>query len=66
MGCNVLANDDEIACKAGANKVIAEFPDVCLSPPSPPAGPSLSHIRTRRSPRICRKEASRFWIGTRR
>jgi hypothetical protein len=39
MGCNVFANDDEIACKAGANKVIAEFPDVCLSPPSPPAGP---------------------------
>jgi hypothetical protein len=29
----------EIACKAGDNKVISAFPDVCLSPPSPPAGP---------------------------
>jgi hypothetical protein len=39
MGCDVYANGDEIACKAGAGKVIAAFPDVCLSPPSPPAGP---------------------------
>jgi hypothetical protein len=39
MGCDVFANGDEIACKAGDGKVIAAFPDVCLSPPSPPAGP---------------------------
>ncbi len=39
MGCEVYANDNEIACKAGDGKVIAAFPDVCLSPPSPPAGP---------------------------
>lgn len=39
MNCNVFANGNEIACKKGGNKVIAEFPDVCLSPPSPPAGP---------------------------
>jgi hypothetical protein len=39
MACEVYANDDEIACKAGDGKVIAAFPDVCLSPPSPPAGP---------------------------
>ena len=39
MGCDVYANDNEIACKAGDGKVIAGFPDVCLSPPSPPAGP---------------------------
>jgi hypothetical protein len=39
MGCEVYANGDEIACKAGDNKVIAAMPDVCLSPPSPPAGP---------------------------
>jgi hypothetical protein len=39
MSCEVYANGNEIACKAGGNKVIAEFPDVCLSPPSPPAGP---------------------------
>ena len=39
MGCEVYANGNEIACKAGDGKVIAAFPDVCLSPPSPPAGP---------------------------
>ncbi len=39
MSCNVFANNNEISCKKGGNKVIAEFPDVCLSPPSPPAGP---------------------------
>lgn len=39
MGCEVYANGDEIACKAGDGKVIAAFPDVCLSPPSSPAGP---------------------------
>jgi hypothetical protein len=39
MGANVFANGMEIACKAGAAKVICAFPDVCLSPPSPPAGP---------------------------
>jgi hypothetical protein len=39
MGCDVYADGDEIACKAGDGKVIAAFPDVCLSPPSPPAGP---------------------------
>jgi hypothetical protein len=39
MGCDVFANGDEIACKAGDGKVITAFPDVCLSPPSPPTGP---------------------------
>jgi hypothetical protein len=39
MGCDVFANSNAIACKAGDAKVIAAFPDVCLSPPSPPAGP---------------------------
>lgn len=39
MPCDVYANGSEIACKAGDGKVIAEFPDVCMSPPSPPAGP---------------------------
>jgi hypothetical protein len=39
MGCEVYANNNEIACKGGDNKVIADMPDVCLSPPSPPAGP---------------------------
>jgi hypothetical protein len=35
----VFANDNEIAARSDLNKVIANFPDVCLSPPSPPAGP---------------------------
>lgn len=39
MGCDVYADGDEIACEAGGGKVIAAFPDVCMSPPSPPAGP---------------------------
>ena len=39
MGKGVFANGMEIAHKSGNNKVIAAFPDVCMSPPSPPAGP---------------------------
>jgi len=39
MANEVYADMMEIACKAGMGKVIAAFPDVCLSPPSPPAGP---------------------------
>jgi hypothetical protein len=39
MGNAVFANGREIACKSGSGQVIAAFPDVCLSPPSPPAGP---------------------------
>lgn len=39
MGTEVYANGNEIACKKGGGKVIASFPDVCMSPPSPPAGP---------------------------
>ena len=39
MANDVYANGLEIACKAAAGKSVAAFPDVCLSPPSPPAGP---------------------------
>lgn len=39
MSNAVYANGREIACKAGSGKSIAAFPDVCLSPPTPPAGP---------------------------
>ena len=39
MGKNVFANGMEISAKASDNKSIASMPDVCLSPPSPPAGP---------------------------
>jgi hypothetical protein len=36
---NVFAGTWEIAAENGMNKSIARFPDVCMSPPSPPAGP---------------------------
>ncbi|MFE8602412.1 DUF4150 domain-containing protein [Archangium violaceum] len=39
MGKNVYANGMEIAHEAGDAKVVAAFPDVCLSPPPPPTGP---------------------------
>jgi len=39
MGSNVFANGMEISGKATPNKSVAAMPDVCLSPPSPPAGP---------------------------
>ncbi|MGW8392280.1 DUF4150 domain-containing protein [Pseudoduganella sp. HUAS MS19] len=39
MSHEVYADGMEIAAKSGMNKAIAQFPDVCLSPPSPPAGP---------------------------
>jgi hypothetical protein len=36
---NTFANGRSVACKAADGKSICAFPDVCLSPPSPPAGP---------------------------
>ena len=39
MGKDVYANNREIAAKNSTNKVLAAMPNVCLSPPSPPAGP---------------------------
>jgi len=39
MSANVFANGREVSAKADGNKSIAGMPDVCLSPPSPPAGP---------------------------
>jgi hypothetical protein len=39
MGCNVFANGREISAKKDDNKSVAAMADVCLSPPSPPAGP---------------------------
>ena len=39
MGRNVFANGMEVSAKAADNQSIAAMPDVCLSPPSPPAGP---------------------------
>jgi hypothetical protein len=39
VSSNVFANGREISAKADGNKSIAAMADVCLSPPSPPAGP---------------------------
>lgn len=39
MSDTVFANGMSIACKVSSGKTIAAMPDVCLSPPSPPAGP---------------------------
>jgi len=36
---DVYANGMEISAKKDANKSLCAMPDVCLSPPSPPAGP---------------------------
>lgn len=36
---NVFANGREISAKKDGNKSLCAMPDVCLSPPSPPAGP---------------------------
>ena len=38
MANEVFANNLEIACKAADGKSVACFPDVCFTPPSPPAG----------------------------
>ena len=39
MPPNVYVNGRAVSCKAGQGKTIAAFPDVCFSPPTPPAGP---------------------------
>src|SRR5262245_31566226 len=39
MSKNVFANGKEVSAKNDDNKSTAAMPDVCLSPPSPPAGP---------------------------
>ena len=39
MASKVYANGMEVSGKASAHKVLGSMPDVCLSPPSPPAGP---------------------------
>jgi hypothetical protein len=39
MGKNVFANSREVAAVKADNTSLGAMPDVCLSPPSPPAGP---------------------------
>ncbi|WAC72252.1 DUF4150 domain-containing protein [Roseateles sp. SL47] len=39
MSKNVFANGREISAAKDGNESLAAMPDICLSPPSPPAGP---------------------------
>jgi hypothetical protein len=39
MSKNVFANGREVSAAKDDNQSIAAMPDVCLSPPTPPAGP---------------------------
>lgn len=39
MSKNVFANGNEVSGKADDNISICAMPDVCLTPPAPPAGP---------------------------
>ncbi len=39
MSKNVFANGREISAAKDSNQILGAMPDVCLSPPSPPAGP---------------------------
>jgi hypothetical protein len=39
MSKNVFANGREISCVKDNTHALGAMPDVCLSPPSPPAGP---------------------------
>lgn len=39
MPTHVFANNNEICSKTADGKVIANVPDVCMSPPGPAAGP---------------------------
>lgn len=39
MSAKVYANGREVSAVKDSNQVIAAMPDVCLSPPGPPAGP---------------------------
>lgn len=39
MSTNVFANGREVSAKKDDNQSLGAMPDICLSPPSPPAGP---------------------------
>ncbi len=39
MGSDVYANGRGVSCKSGSGKTIANFPDVCMTPPENPATP---------------------------
>jgi hypothetical protein len=39
MSKNVFANGREISATKDSNEILGAMPDICLSPPAPPAGP---------------------------
>ena len=39
MGLKVFANNMEVCGEASSHKILGATPDVCMSPPAPPAGP---------------------------
>jgi hypothetical protein len=39
MGKNVFVNGRELSCSKDDTHIMGAMPDICLSPPSPPAGP---------------------------
>jgi hypothetical protein len=39
MSRKVYANGREVSATKDSNRILAAMPDVCLSPPGPPAGP---------------------------
>jgi len=39
MGKDVFANGREVSACKDDNQILGAMPDVCMSPPSPPAGP---------------------------
>jgi hypothetical protein len=63
MGKDVYANSMEISCRAADAKVTAAFPDVCLSPPSPPAGPLPVPYPNTSFSRDMKKGSKRVFIG---
>ena len=61
----VYANGNEIACKASSGKSIAQFPDVCMTPPTAPPTPNgvpVPYPNTAMA-KDCKKGSKRVKIG---
>jgi len=65
METHVYANDNEICSKAADGKSAAAAPDVCWSPPAPPAGPvTLPYPNTSFAKDLANGSATVFICGT--
>ncbi|NVB38751.1 DUF4150 domain-containing protein [Pseudenhygromyxa sp. WMMC2535] len=65
MGTRVYANGKKIACKASDGKSVAQFPDVCMTPPTAPPTPSgvpVPYPNTAMA-KDCEKGSKRVKIG---